>query len=268
MSLPHRRSHLTFDAMDERTYSDEEVARILDAATDPGYGGSGREEAFADHADAAPQGPEARPGGLTLADLREIGAEAGIDPARITQAARSLDLFSAGSEVQRGLLGIPWQLRRNVPLPGPLQDEDWNRTVVLLRERFGGPGEISVDGSLRSWSEKDVSVFHEPDPTGPGWRLRLELEAKEAKEGFEAAGLLAPTGVILVLVSLFTDAPELLAWIGIVTMVVAALLCGGIAGAFVPRWQRARERELEAFAGDMTRLAARLELGPGATDQE
>lgn len=62
--------------MTERRYGDEEVREIFSLAT---MGG------------AQERHLPAESGGLTLDDLQRIGREAGIDPARVAQAAEKLD---------------------------------------------------------------------------------------------------------------------------------------------------------------------------------
>src|SRR5215207_1734059 len=115
----------------ERQYNEQEVAAIFKHAA------AGQESAQRQ----LPQG-----GGLTLAELEQIGKEAGITPeyiARAAAAARTGPVMPPTT-----YLGFPVSVARTVDLPGPLSDEAWDRLVADLRETFQATGEVRHDGSL------------------------------------------------------------------------------------------------------------------------
>ncbi len=119
---------------DQRRFSDDEVEEIFARATH-------REKA----------GP-ARPGtGLTLPELREIAADAGIDPELVADAAREVALHGPrkGSS-SRGL----FEAERTVP--ATLSDHGWARTVGDLREIFGRNGIVTEFGDVREWCSDNV----------------------------------------------------------------------------------------------------------------
>ena len=106
----------------ERRYTEDEVSRILDRATEvdsargPGAGGST---------------------GLTLRELHEIGKEVGIPEEVITQAATSLDPEPKPATTQT-FLGQTIGVGRTVDLPRPLTDKD--AVVVSGARRTGCVG--------------------------------------------------------------------------------------------------------------------------------
>lgn len=139
----------------ERRYNEEEVAAILERAT------TSRSSQANLPSNAAT--------GFTLAELQEIGAEAGIAPEEIAAAARAVSTQASAPPV-RTLLGAPRSVARIVPLTRELADAEWTRIVVALRETFGAEGRIREYGSLRTWRNGNLQVHAEPD--GDGYRLR------------------------------------------------------------------------------------------------
>src|SRR5687768_4485025 len=68
--------------------------------------------------------------GMTLAELQEIGREAGIAPELVRQAALSIQ--QAGTASSRRFLGIPVGVSRTVDLGRQLTEQEWERLVVDL----------------------------------------------------------------------------------------------------------------------------------------
>lgn len=140
--------------MAERRFNEEEVAAIFERATQT------RER--------SPQRLQAG-GGMTLAQLQEIGRDVGIPAEDIAQAAFSVDLASVATE--RRWLGLPLGVGRTVELPRRLTDAEWERLVVVLRETFDARGKVRAEGTLRSWRNGNLQALLEP--TARGHRLRL-----------------------------------------------------------------------------------------------
>jgi hypothetical protein len=102
--------------------------------------------------------------------LQEIGAEVGIEPARIAEAARAVGLRPLAPP-QPTFLGAPRSVSRLVCIPRALDEDEWTRLVVDLRETFGAMGRIRDEGSLRSWTNGNLQVHVEPH--GDAYRVRM-----------------------------------------------------------------------------------------------
>lgn len=214
---------------DERRYGEKEVAEIFEAAASP-RGPGGRALSSAD--------------GLTLGELQAIGAEVGIAPERIADAATALDLRRRAAP-RRTLLGMPVTVGRTVELPRAPTDREWELLVAELRETFGAHGKDRSSGGLRAWTNGNLHAYVEP--TESGHRLRLgTLKGNSVALGrLGIAGLVV--GLLMLAVLLLTGAPTddlemaaLFALMGIAALAVNALR--------LPRWAHEREEQMEYIA--------------------
>lgn len=215
--------------MAERRYTDEEVSEIFQRATET-------------------QAPDYRrlpsSEGLTLAELKEIGRDVGIEPEVVARAALALD--QAPPSTDRRLFGFPIGVARTVELGRRLSDQEWERLVVDLRETFDAKGTVSRDGTLRQWTNGNLHAYVEPG--GAGHRLRMRTYNGRARMliylGLAYAGL----GVFAVAVKFAKhglDPSQLLAGglIGAVGLGIAAT------GALrLPGWARRRLQQMETVA--------------------
>jgi hypothetical protein len=141
---------------DPKRYDEDEIAEILELATtnegavQPATKGSGE--------------------GLTLEQIQEIGSEVGIAPARIADAARAMASRNLVGTTKT-FLGAPRSVSRIVPIDRALDDDEWTRLVVDLRETFDAVGKVSVQGNLRTWTNGNLHVYVEPD--GDRYRVRM-----------------------------------------------------------------------------------------------
>src|SRR6185437_17051636 len=225
-----------FNLMPTRRYDDREVAAIFRSAAE------------------SPSSPEQQPShdeGLTLAELRAIGREVGLDEAAVERAAMTLDLRVARSD--RSLLGLPIGVSRSVDLGRRLTDEEWERLVVRFREVFRARGRMQADGSLRQWTNGNLQVLLEPTATGQ--RVRFATRHGGAQRsiafGLAAVGIAVVTGLSAASVG------------GLTAAVTSLTLFGGgglgmiVNGAIrLPRWARLRRQQMDA-------LAAEIALPPG-----
>lgn len=218
-----------------RRYDEEEVAEILRIAAE---------------ADEAVASRSAGAAGLTLADIQEIGGEVGIAPARIEQAAGSLERYSAhASPTNTGqparFLGAPRSVSRVVPLDRPLEDEEWMRLVVILRETFGARGNLETVGPLRTWYNGNLQVHVEP--ADDGYRLRMSTFKGNVTEA-------ATMGFVFLVMAVFMGL--LIVWQkGIGPGLGLAALFGSLGlGALgttrlaLPRWAAERARQMDEIA--------------------
>jgi hypothetical protein len=121
--------------MDERRFSDREVREILKKAVE-----------------RAPSRALVKSEGLSLAELKTIGEEVGIDPDRLEDAARSLIL--SGENRPNRLLGGPVRILFDRKVPGEMDPADTPEALSLIRRTMGMQGEVDeIHGSLE-WSTK------------------------------------------------------------------------------------------------------------------
>ncbi|MBT8477378.1 MAG: hypothetical protein KJO06_00575 [Gemmatimonadetes bacterium] len=215
---------------DERKYQEEEVKEIFDLAA------SNRSEV------GLPTLPDE---GLTLSQLEEVGAEVGMEPGRIAEAAFAVH---TRREVlpRRTFAGVPISAGRVVDLPRAMTDREWGILVGELRETFGAKGHVASHLGIREWTNGNLHAFLEPTATGD--RLRLGTEKGNA------AGMIAAGAAILILalflIALFVF--EELGRASLVIPVLMALLGSGTLVANViglPRWAHQREEQFEYIAG-------------------
>jgi len=224
----------------ERRYTDDEVAEILDRATETNQ----------------PGGTALTPGaGLTLSELHDIGDEVGIPKDVITRAASALDRIDPVSPPDRKFLGTRIGVGRTVYLPRPLSDSEWNRLVVDLRETFDARGRVREEGAFRQWTNSNLQALVEP--TEAGERIRLKTVKANGRAQLAVGASLFGAG------SAFAALSAL--WGGIQVVhpeTLVAMLVGGAAiyvGARIrlPGWARTREHQME---GVIDRLTAAVEV--------
>ena len=223
---------------DERRYREDEVKEILDlAASAPGSGGP-----------ALSSGE-----GLTLAELKEIGLEVGLDPERIGEAASTLDVRRSAPP-RRTYLGMPVSVGRIVELPRAPTDDEWGLLVAELRATFGARGKLTAQGSLREWTNSNLHACVEPTETG--YRLRLGT-LKGNAAAINAVGIggiaMAVLGIAILAVT-GRLAEELSGPLIFAIMGAAALAYNTLT---LPHWAREREEQMEYIAG-----RARALIGP------
>lgn len=212
----------------ERQYNEQEVAAIFKQAT-------------ADQESAQRQLPHG--GGLHLAELEQIGKEAGITPEYIARAAATLDRIGPILPPATSL-GFPVSVARTIDLPGPPSDEAWDRLVADLRETFQATGEVRHDGSLWQWRNGNLRALIEPTDSGHRLHLRtLNGNARSALLGGLAFFAMNLAFMLIATVSAGMDPGTLL-----LALLSAIGLCSmGVAAYQLPRWRAERARQMEAI---------------------
>jgi hypothetical protein len=124
--------------MDERRFSDREVREILKKAVEK-----------------APSRALTNREGLSLAELKAIGEEVGIDPARVEDAARAV--AGVGERRSSSLLGGPTILNFQRRVKGGFGEEDTPEVLSVIRRTTGLQGETDeIHGSLEWKAEGDA----------------------------------------------------------------------------------------------------------------
>lgn len=130
----------------KRHYSEQEIQAIFRRATE-------RQEA------AGSADPHR---GLTLDELKAIGAESGIDPAHIEAAVSDLERGASvedGPEGVERFYGMSATLHSERVLPGRMDDATWADVVEALRSIFNTRGQSEEIGPIREWSAFTSSGF-------------------------------------------------------------------------------------------------------------
>ena len=155
---------------DERRFTDDEVAQILDAAAE---------------AQASGGGLVSGPSGLTLGELKEIAGEAGISETAVERAVAKLDAPAPVPVSVQKHLGQTIGVGRSVDLPRPLTEDEWHELVVDLRQTFDAKGKLGDEGPFRQWTNGNLQALLEP--TGVGERLRLKT-LKGSARAYQTTG--------------------------------------------------------------------------------
>ena len=121
-----------------RRYSDTEVSRLLKYAT---------ELQQSDEA-GGPGGHEG--GGMTLATLQEVAAEAGIEPRYVQLAAARIDSREP-TGLKHWLAGTPLVVRAQRIIPGELREEDYEQIVTKIQVATDVQGTASMVGRTLTW---------------------------------------------------------------------------------------------------------------------
>lgn len=204
-------------------------------------------EIFARAAEVETSGkqPVSGSGGMTLAELQEIGREAGLSPEAVAQAAASMR--SAGTPVPaRTFLRIPIGVARTVTLERPLTEEEWIMLVAELRTTFNASGRVHSDGTFREWRNSNLRIQAGPAPGG--YQVVMRTYRGSARSLMTAGSVMAGIGAVGLVAGTLTPGAAVgevvsLAFIG------AGLFSAGMLQ--IPAWARRRR---EQFA----RLAERL----------
>jgi hypothetical protein len=215
--------------MTTRRYGDDEVREIFSLATT----GDTRDRSL-----------PAESGGLTLDDLQRIGQEAGIEPARIAQAAQKLDARGRPAPIRRSF-GLPIGVSRVVDLPRAPTDREWEQLISEFRTTFGTQGQAIASGGLREWSQGNLHISVEPTEHGEQLRLStLKCDAAALNGlGLVMGGMSLLMGAVVASAGKPGKALVLIGMFGGI-----ALAAFGANLIRLPLWARERERQMEAIA--------------------
>lgn len=224
--------------MSERRYTDDEVALILERASQaPAAGG-----------DPAAAVEKAR--GLSLRDVQAIAAEVGIDVEAVSRAALAVergDLVPATVCVQSG---APMAISKTIDFGRDVDDRTWARMVVHLQETFAARGRLRADGAFREWSNGNLRAVLEPTERGHRLRISTRKGNASALQLASTMGLTisaAITAVIAIRSGLGAAPLEPIAWVGAALPGVA-----GLAGRVIDvlsrvQWGRERAAQMDAL---------------------
>lgn len=216
--------------MTERRYNDDEVSAIFEQATE-----------------AQQKAVRQLPGGegMTLAELEQIGREAGIAPELVAQAAKALD--RVGQPTGRRFLGLPLGVGRTVELDRRLTDDEWERLVGDLRVTFDARGTVRHEGSLRQWTNGNLHVYLEPGEKGHRVRMRT---MKGNALGYMMAGLGAiGVGVVTSVGAMLAPGADFSNLLSFGAIGAGLFAVGAVQ---LPGWARRRRQQMDEIARRLT----------------
>ncbi len=158
--IPHRESRSNISD-DRKAYTDREFALILSKASE-----------LARSSDVA----ERLPAGFSLAEMKVIAAEAGLDPVLIERAARLMPAGSSESRLQR-VLGGPLKHRLDAHFETKLTEETKAHLLSAVRAAVEMQGRGEAYASGMSWNSvgEGSQVFVTAHAEGEGTRVRVAV---------------------------------------------------------------------------------------------
>lgn len=227
--------------IDERRFTDEEVREILKRAVR-----------------TVPSRAVTRSEGLSLAELKAIGEEVGIDPARLEDAAR--DLVSGRNDRSSLLLGAPTVLAFERRVEGVFDPKDTPELLSVIRRTMGRQGEASeIHGSLEWSSEGDSGARLITLSTRDG----VTTMSGSANLNNAAAVTFLPGGILGLIVSL-AGLSELLregSVVGLVLFVGVLPILYPILRAIFRRVSDSEARKLRRVVDELARLTEKTDSG-------
>ena len=238
--------------MSERRYSEREIREVFERAA------RDQEQAKA-HASQE---------GLTLDEMQEIAASAGIAPEFVASAAQSVAL----GEPEQGHMmtgPIPRGVFRTEFLPGLPTEELWNELVADLRRTFEARGKVTKTERVWEWRNGNLRVTLEP--AGDGSRLHLQTRRDERFGVISILTALALFPVLVLFLGSLTGSLEPEKIVALVSVGVSATL--GAAGVWLNQrsWAATRERQMEAIAqraGALSHTASPMPSGLPASSPQ
>lgn len=222
-----------------RRYTDKEIRRLLTQAAE-----IQKKETGHDHRDDG--------GGLTLADLQEIAAEAGIHPRYLQQAAASIDSPKA-TGLGPALAGSVLNISVERTVPGELGEEDFERAIVDIQHAFKQPGTASMVGRTLMWKTEATDTQRALQVTVSSRGGETHIRAAEQLKVLAAGLYIGVVGGVGTGVGLGVGLPVGLSVLA--SPLFAALFPVGIIGglyagmrAVMKRTATRRRRELERIA--------------------
>ena len=219
--------------MEDRRFSDEEVREILRKAVQK-----------------APSRSLSRREGLSLSELKSIGEEVGIDPARLEDAARSV--AERKTSAPSRFLGGPTVLDFERKVKGVFQPDDTPEILSLVRRIMGHQGEVDeIHGSLE-WQVKGDTGNRYVTLTPKDGTTTIRSSANLSNLAvvtFLPAGVMGALAPIIGLIKFFQNGSEvaLIAGVAIVAVLYPVLR------AIYSRVSNAEAARLEEVVNELAR---------------
>ena len=95
-------------------------------------------------------GPNAA--GLSIEELQQVGAEAGLNPDLILKAAAELQ--STGPKREKNIFGGPVSYANDIVLDGEIDNATWEEMISAIRGTFKDPGVVSTRENVYEWTSQ------------------------------------------------------------------------------------------------------------------
>ena len=155
-----------------RLYGEKEIGKILKRATELQHD----------------EPPETLADSMTLQELEDIAAEAGIDPAYLRRAALEVDSGTAEWSTWAKFAGEELVLVREITVPGELREDGFERIVAAMERGTNEHGQSNVLGRTLTWrperSDKSRSLQITVTSRDGQTSVRLEESLKRLAGGY------------------------------------------------------------------------------------
>jgi len=218
----------------DRLYTDEEVAAILQRAVQP-------------RARVSASLPTRTREGISLATLEQIATETGIDPARVREAALSLE---SHTDTQGGSLifGPRSSHVFDRVIEGEVPRERLSDLVAAMRRLTRVKGKVVEVGDWLEWTSDASTIHLTVKPENGQTRLQLMGDA-----GFKLIGIWGPL-ILATIIAIVATGQE-----GVLTVGLAGLIAGwGYAIARVA-WEIAGRRAADKYGRLVDQLTVEVE---------
>ena len=147
---------------DKKEYTEQEFALILSKASELAR---------------SPDVGERPPSGFSLAEMKAIAAEAGLDPVLIERAARLMPVDGGESRLSR-VLGGPVKHRRDAHFETRLTEEKTAQLLSAVRAAVEMQGHGDANSSGMSWNSggEGSQIFVTAHTEGEGTRVRVTVD--------------------------------------------------------------------------------------------
>jgi hypothetical protein len=218
----------------ERRFSDEELRSILEDAT---------------RSQRLPSPSLSRGAGHTLAEIREIAQEAGIDPDEVERAAANLvaaESRSAAPPPTR-TLGFNLVLHEELVIPRPLKASEMRSVAMQPEILLGQRGTFNQGANWAEWRDSRdrlyVGVVRGAEKT------RIRLIADQSGELIRGAIVIGVPGILVIPVVLNLGAASL-------------VIAGGVTYGLIALYARWRTRVTRKYLRELLDIL-KGSLGPG-----
>lgn len=116
-------------------------------------------------------GPNAA--GLSIEELQQVGAEAGLDPDLILRAAAELQ--QGNTRRRRGALVGPTNYSNDFVLEGEVDAGTWEEMLAAIRSTFKDPGAVSMRENVFEWTSQSETDKAQVTALNSGGKTKITL---------------------------------------------------------------------------------------------